>query len=104
MSRMSQLLWSRSWMRAGSALINWKSSEQRVSRSEEHTSELQSRSDLVCRLLLEKKKYDDEGPPAVTLQGTDSTPTTCHILPSNSSPTASDAPTRSSKRIREHSC
>src|SRR2546421_1209329 len=35
-------------------------------RSEEHTSELQSRSDLVCRLLLEKKKkkikektYDD---------------------------------------------
>src|SRR2546421_6040132 len=27
-----------------------------VSRSEEHTSELQSRSDLVCRLLLEKKK------------------------------------------------
>src|SRR2546421_4424103 len=28
----------------------------RRSRSEEHTSELQSRSDLVCRLLLEKKK------------------------------------------------
>src|SRR2546421_9388750 len=27
-------------------------------RSEEHTSELQSRSDLVCRLLLEKKKRD----------------------------------------------
>src|SRR2546421_9337108 len=27
-----------------------------ISRSEEHTSELQSRSDLVCRLLLEKKK------------------------------------------------
>src|SRR2546428_9117476 len=27
-----------------------------VIRSEEHTSELQSRSDLVCRLLLEKKK------------------------------------------------
>src|SRR2546428_6155478 len=27
-----------------------------VGRSEEHTSELQSRSDLVCRLLLEKKK------------------------------------------------
>src|SRR2546428_3516075 len=29
---------------------------QRALRSEEHTSELQSRSDLVCRLLLEKKK------------------------------------------------
>src|SRR5206468_10946385 len=28
----------------------------RALRSEEHTSELQSRSDLVCRLLLEKKK------------------------------------------------
>src|SRR2546421_9727227 len=27
-----------------------------IDRSEEHTSELQSRSDLVCRLLLEKKK------------------------------------------------
>src|SRR2546428_4988822 len=27
-----------------------------IHRSEEHTSELQSRSDLVCRLLLEKKK------------------------------------------------
>src|SRR2546428_9250496 len=27
-------------------------------RSEEHTSELQSRSDLVCRLLLEKKDHD----------------------------------------------
>src|SRR2546421_7426371 len=29
------------------------------SRSEEHTSELQSRSDLVCRLLLEKKKKNE---------------------------------------------
>src|SRR5206468_11700303 len=29
---------------------------RQVARSEEHTSELQSRSDLVCRLLLEKKK------------------------------------------------
>src|SRR5260221_977980 len=30
-----------------------------MGRSEEHTSELQSHSDLVCRLLLEKKKHDD---------------------------------------------
>src|SRR5260221_6468955 len=30
--------------------------DQVPGRSEEHTSELQSRSDLVCRLLLEKKK------------------------------------------------
>src|SRR2546421_8314967 len=32
----------------------------RYARSEEHTSELQSRSDLVCRLLLEKKKKSEE--------------------------------------------
>src|SRR2546427_9386086 len=31
-------------------------SAARVRRSEEHTSELQSQSNLVCRLLLEKKK------------------------------------------------
>src|SRR5207247_7780620 len=30
--------------------------QQKLVRSEEHTSELQSRLDLVCRLLLEKKK------------------------------------------------
>src|SRR2546429_4849866 len=30
----------------------------KISRSEEHTSELQSRLHLVCRLLLEKKKND----------------------------------------------
>src|SRR3712207_8487706 len=32
------------------------SSSERATRSEEHTSELQSRQYLVCRLLLEKKK------------------------------------------------
>src|SRR2546421_10519535 len=37
---------------AGQALLDLDYEE----RSEEHTSELQSRSDLVCRLLLEKKK------------------------------------------------
>src|SRR5437667_6554412 len=31
-----------------------------VSRSEEHTSELQSHHDLVCRLLLEKKKKQEK--------------------------------------------
>src|SRR5256886_10495385 len=30
-------------------------------RSEEHTSELQSQSNLVCRLLLEKKKKNERG-------------------------------------------
>src|SRR5205085_12409848 len=33
-------------------------SEHHGGRSEEHTSELQSQSNLVCRLLLEKKKSD----------------------------------------------
>src|SRR3712207_7741246 len=36
--------------RGGSVKVNWI-----LSRSEEHTSELQSRQYLVCRLLLEKK-------------------------------------------------
>src|SRR2546428_8513446 len=37
-------------------------------RSEEHTSELQSRSDLVCRLLLEKKKTNgDSAKPATDI-------------------------------------
>src|SRR3712207_9469943 len=38
------------------------SSADRLRRSEEHTSELQSRQYLVCRLLLEKKKYMHKEP------------------------------------------
>src|SRR5690554_7203883 len=34
----------------------WESIRRTIERSEEHTSELQSRPHLVCRLLLEKKK------------------------------------------------
>src|SRR5437870_8817669 len=34
--------------------------ESRGVRSEEHTSELQSRGHLVCRLLLEKKKKEED--------------------------------------------
>src|SRR2546421_1558789 len=37
-------------------LLFLDSADRHPQRSEEHTSELQSRSDLVCRLLLEKKK------------------------------------------------
>src|SRR5690349_22822617 len=36
-------------------------------RSEEHTSELQSRRDLVCRLLLEKKKKHKHNPRTATI-------------------------------------
>src|SRR6266496_5250852 len=39
-------------------------------RSEEHTSELQSRRDLVCRLLLEKKKQRHHGPITVLMHAT----------------------------------
>src|SRR5260221_8549886 len=37
-------------------LEKWLANHELRPRSEEHTSELQSHSDLVCRLLLEKKK------------------------------------------------
>src|SRR5438034_6268234 len=38
------------------SVMRWRPSNISDTRSEEHTSELQSHSDLVCRLLLEKKK------------------------------------------------
>src|SRR5690606_40366915 len=38
-------------------LLNQNKIKKGIGRSEEHTSELQSRENLVCRLLLEKKKY-----------------------------------------------
>src|SRR5437016_7004419 len=37
-------------------LLLWRCLPDRAARSEEHTSELQSLTNLVCRLLLEKKK------------------------------------------------
>src|SRR5690349_25173889 len=42
------------------ALLVMPSSSATRHRSEEHTSELQSRRDLVCRLLLEKKKKKNQ--------------------------------------------
>src|SRR2546430_12478634 len=41
-----------SWTNSCTASLRWRPKK----RSEEHTSELQSQSNLVCRLLLEKKK------------------------------------------------
>src|SRR5207253_10196001 len=41
---------------AGFASPHFPTHEREIVRSEEHTSELQSRGHLVCRLLLEKKK------------------------------------------------
>src|SRR5699024_11867434 len=47
---------------AFSLIVFWffSSGSDAMGRSEEHTSELQSRFDLVCRLLLEKKKQFDD--------------------------------------------
>src|SRR2546427_8092802 len=52
---------SRAASRVSRIAVGWwakssTTSTPRSSRSEEHTSELQSQSNLVCRLLLEKKK------------------------------------------------
>src|SRR5438445_8047478 len=58
---------TRPWIRSA---LRWKTStrlgngvqqaERQTPRSEEHTSELQSRQYLVCRLLLEKKKNTEK--------------------------------------------
>src|SRR5690625_6439950 len=45
--------------------------QQRGLRSEEHTSELQSRGHLVCRLLLEKKKTEKSTTDSKTKPGLD---------------------------------
>src|SRR5699024_12204435 len=48
-------------VKVASSLLNLQTTEYIIDfiRSEEHTSELQSRFDLVCRLLLEKKKLNN---------------------------------------------
>src|SRR5436305_3886891 len=45
--------WKTRWPKSG---LKWRPERHWLARSEEHTSELQSRPHLVCRLLLEKKK------------------------------------------------
>src|SRR5207253_7013537 len=53
------------WVRAFGAAPSVVGRTVRLDRSEEHTSELQSRGHLVCRLLLEKKKYTHVVPTSV---------------------------------------
>src|SRR2546423_5776568 len=48
-----------------SPFVSCRAGGVRDSRSEEHTSELQSLAYLVCRLLLEKKKKSDPSPSSI---------------------------------------
>src|SRR2546430_12398175 len=51
------------WKLAGQSYeLEGRAAEALKARSEEHTSELQSQSNLVCRLLLEKKKQQAKAP------------------------------------------
>src|SRR5690606_41829798 len=59
--RSTSKLTTSSWRRLFSAERVGVSSPACSPRSEEHTSELQSRENLVCRLLLEKKKHGGRG-------------------------------------------
>src|SRR5436190_11118271 len=72
------------WRRAGPRFLLRSSSSSRSARSEEHTSELQSHSDLVCRLLLEKKKNNLKTP--VTPMQTEGTSSDVHLLHSHTLP------------------
>src|SRR5437588_9355578 len=61
-----------SWMRAVESAQNLAAVSD---RSEEHTSELQSHSDLVCRLLLEKKKNKQKKNTLTTIRTQSAQPT-----------------------------
>src|SRR5256885_11639389 len=73
--------------------------EHRGERSEEHTSELQSPCNLVCRLLLEKKKTQNRATsaPHIPSRCTASSPIARHSRSSSTPPTPS-IPTPSRRR------
>src|SRR2546421_2458048 len=78
-----------------SSACDWSSDVCSSDRSEEHTSELQSRSDLVCRLLLEKKKNKllQSGLAAVSVTCVGSSlplPVSCALQSSHSTPSIYD--------------
>src|SRR5438093_4107750 len=60
--RGSELEDDRTTLPSGTCAVDLQTEE----RSEEHTSELQSLTKLVCRLLLEKKKTSGRAAPAIT--------------------------------------
>src|SRR2546430_10352797 len=60
--------------------VRWKDDRAAAlvaDRSEEHTSELQSQSNLVCRLLLEKKHHHGDHPKDKHLRQSDGKPLPC---------------------------
>src|SRR5260221_10635472 len=62
---------SQRWVQPPGAVhstTKYSPSRRQTMRSEEHTSELQSHSDLVCRLLLEKKKKQRIQLPVIRLE------------------------------------
>src|SRR5207253_10921445 len=59
----------RSRTRSASGTPSTPTTSRRSTRSEEHTSELQSRGHLVCRLLLEKKEIVRRGDPLLADAG-----------------------------------
>src|SRR5256885_6210461 len=74
----------------GTAAALWRGCGQwrhRADRSEEHTSELQSPCNLVCRLLLEKKKTNTPRPPR-SKRPSHSNSSLCSLVP-NMPPTTS---------------
>src|SRR2546427_9396127 len=74
------------WWRSSCASVShvsWRQSNgpsraSATNRSEEHTSELQSQSNLVCRLLLEKKKNKFSEKYRITLTSGDTTTSSSH--------------------------
>src|SRR5260221_5210237 len=83
---------------------------RRIIRSEEHTSELQSHSDLVCRLLLEKKKIirESTAPVACTEHGlthaTSGTAISVASLPHPSARLSPSTPVHPTSRIPPRHC
>src|SRR2546430_6821856 len=71
---MGEALFLTLWDKAATILSRRLNSKHQ--RSEEHTSELQSQSNLVCRLLLEKKKNYRHSSPSACPSRT-SRPSTC---------------------------
>src|SRR3989449_8501266 len=64
---------------ARDAVVHQRPEAADAVRSEEHTSELQSRLHLVCRLLLEKKKRNSQTPPAAGTGRRSRTPWTTRV-------------------------